>query len=155
VAGAEKALGERHTEETHIIPLALAAANASSGFTLFGNDYPTPDGTCVRDYIHISDLADAHVLALEKMQPGHHAIYNLGNGQGFSNRDILHMVETVTGHQLSVSEAARRPGDPAVLVASSQKARNELGWQPRHDQLDTIVGDAWLFYRQTYSKVGL
>lgn len=146
VAGAEGELGERHKVETHIIPLALAAAAKGSTFKLFGDDYPTKDGTCVRDYIHVSDLARAHVLALGKLQPGKHGIYNLGNGSGFSNREVIEAVNRVTGKRLEVSMEARRPGDPAVLIASSARAERELGWVPERPKLDHIVGDAWQFY---------
>lgn len=148
VAGAYKTHGERHEPETHIIPLALAAADLGKPFTIFGTDYPTPDGTCIRDYIHVRDLARAHLLALDKLSGGH-AIYNLGNGQGFSNREVVKTVEAVTGKSLDVKTGPRRPGDPAILVASSQLAKKELGWIPEKPELKTIVGDAWEFYLST------
>ena len=148
VAGAYRRYGERHDPETHIIPLALAAADRGREFTIFGDDYPTPDGTCIRDYIHVHDLARAHLLALDKLQASQHAIYNLGNGQGFSNREVVKAVEKVTGKQLAVKIGQRRAGDPAVLVASSERAKKELGWQPAKPALETIITDAWEFYQE-------
>lgn len=141
-------VGERHDPETHLIPNALRVAlGQQDKLALFGDDYPTPDGTCVRDYIHVADLAAAHLLALEAMQPGEHRIYNLGNGTGFSNREVIEVVREVTGHPIPVEMAPRRPGDPAVLVASSDKARRELGWTPAKPSLHEIVSDAWTFAR--------
>ncbi|MBN1171441.1 MAG: UDP-glucose 4-epimerase GalE [Micromonosporaceae bacterium] len=154
VAGAHTAadgtaLGERHDPETHLIPLALrAAAGVQERLSLFGDDYPTRDGTCVRDYIHISDLAAAHLLALEAMQPGTHEVYNLGNGNGFSNREVIEVVEQVTGCSVPVEVAPRRAGDPAELVASSDKAKQELGWVPAKPSLPEIVADAWAFFQR-------
>ncbi|MBL8159039.1 UDP-glucose 4-epimerase GalE [Candidatus Saccharibacteria bacterium] len=149
VAGAYGLCGERHDPETHIIPLAFEAITGKrDGFMLFGDDYPTEDGTCVRDYIHVSDLAKAHILALGALTPGKHDIFNLGNGNGFSNRQVVAAVEKVTGRQLPVAVAPRRAGDPAVLIASSQKARDVLGWQPEKAGLEEIIGDAWKFYTQ-------
>lgn len=147
VAGADGEHGERHKVETHIIPLALAAAAGDRTFKLFGSDYPTKDGTCVRDYIHVADLARAHVAALVKLEEGIHTIYNLGNGDGFSNREVIETVERVTGKTLDIDMQERREGDPAVLIASNQKARDELGWTPEHPELNDIVGDAWRFYQ--------
>ncbi|OLE27882.1 MAG: UDP-glucose 4-epimerase GalE [Actinobacteria bacterium 13_1_20CM_3_71_11] len=153
VAGAHRAgdgtlLGERHDPESHLIPIALqVAAGAREKLQLFGDDYPTPDGTCVRDYIHISDLAAAHLLALSTMEPSTHRIYNLGNGTGFSNRQVVEVVREVTGHPVPTEVAPRRGGDPAALVASSDKARSELGWTPAKPDLTEIVSDAWEFYR--------
>jgi UDP-glucose 4-epimerase len=148
VAGAYGSIGERHPVESHIIPLALhAAAQPKSVFTLFGDDYPTPDGTCIRDYIHVADLARAHLLALDALQPGAHTIYNLGNGNGFSNRKVIETVEKVTGKKLDVTIAPRRTGDPAVLIASSKNAQQALGWKPQKADLQTMVEDAWLFYQ--------
>ena len=147
VAGAYGRYGERHHPETHIIPVALAAADTGQPFTIFGDDYPTPDGTCVRDYIHVHDLARAHLLALDKLQPAKHAVYNLGNGQGFSNKAVVQAVETVTGKKLSIKVGKRRAGDPAVLVASSALAGKELGWKPAKPDLETIIADAWRFYQ--------
>ena len=150
VAGAEGEQGERHKTETHIIPLALAAAAGDGTFKLFGDDYPTRDGTCVRDYIHVSDLARAHVVVLDKLTPGRHCIYNLGNGGGFSNRQVLDTVQRVTGKKLNIRVEKRREGDPAELIASSELAKRELGWEPQIPAIDDIVGDAWRFYRQMH-----
>lgn len=149
VAGAHGRYGERHHPETHIIPLALAAADNGKEFTIFGTDYPTPDGTCVRDYIHVRDLADAHLLALGKLSQGKHTIYNLGNGSGFSNKEVLSMVESVTGKKLNIKYSERREGDPATLVASSELAQRELGWKPEKQSLQAIIEDAWDFYLTT------
>jgi UDP-glucose 4-epimerase len=138
--------GERHAPETHLIPNALmVAAGRREKLPLFGDDYPTPDGTCVRDYIHVADLATAHLAALGAVQPGEHRLYNLGNGTGFSNQEVVRAVRDVTGHPVPVEMAPRRAGDPAVLVASSDKARTELGWQPRQPGLHDIIADAWTF----------
>jgi UDP-glucose 4-epimerase len=146
VAGAYGRYGERHDPETHIIPVALAAADKGKAFTIFGDDYPTPDGTCVRDYIHVHDLARAHLLALDKLVASKHAIYNLGNGQGFSNKEVIKVVKKVTGKKLSVTIGKRRTGDPAVLVASSVLAEKELGWKPLTPKLEAIITDAWRFH---------
>ncbi|GAB3797884.1 UDP-glucose 4-epimerase GalE [Micromonospora zhanjiangensis] len=141
-------LGERHDPETHLIPIALqVAAGRREKLQIFGDDYPTADGTCVRDYIHIEDLARAHLLALEAARPGEHRIYNLGNGNGFSNRAVAEVVREVTGRPVPVEIAPRREGDPAELVASSDRARTELGWTPAKPTLHDMVGDAWAFYR--------
>jgi UDP-glucose 4-epimerase len=140
------ALGERHDPETHLIPIALeVAAGQRETLQVFGTDYPTPDGTCVRDYIHVEDLAAAHLLALDAAEPGSHRVYNLGNGTGFSNKQVVDVVRAVTGAPVPVQLAARRPGDPAELVASSARARDELGWAPAKPDLHTIVGDAWAY----------
>ena len=137
--------GERHAPETHLIPNILAiAAGADRQVQLFGDDYPTPDGTCVRDYIHVTDLAQAHLLALDACPPGQHRIYNLGIGNGFSNREVLDMCREVTGQDLQAVIAPRRPGDPAVLVASADRIKADLGWQPER-QLRAMVSDAWAF----------
>ncbi len=144
VAGAAYGLGERHTTETHLIPIALqVAAGQREALTVYGKDYPTPDGTCIRDYIHVADLADAHLLALPAPAPGEHRIYNLGNGTGFSVQEVVDAVREVTGHPVPVVVGERRPGDPAQLVASSDRIREELGWKPRHADLVRIVRDAW------------
>lgn len=149
VAGAYKDAGERHPVETHLIPLALqAAAGERPGLALFGTDYDTKDGTCVRDYIHVADLARAMILALDKLQPGQHSIYNLGNGNGFTNREVLEAVQRVTGREFTVTEEPRREGDPATLIASSERALQDLGWVPQRPQLDDIISDAWEFYQQ-------
>jgi len=140
--------GENHEPETHIIPIAFdAASGARDSFGLFGEDYPTPDGTCVRDYIHVADLADAHLLALKAAEAGEHKIYNLGNGNGFSNKEVVATVKRVTGVDFPVEIGPRRAGDPAELVASSERAKNELGWKPSRDSLDRMVADAWEYYQ--------
>ncbi|HUZ20582.1 MAG TPA: UDP-glucose 4-epimerase GalE [Acidimicrobiales bacterium] len=144
VAGAYGRFGERHDPETHLIPLALQAAiGRRDGIVVYGEDYPTPDGTCIRDYIHVVDIADAHLLALDAARPGAHLVCNLGNGEGFSVREVLATVGEVTGRELRITAAARRAGDPAVLVASSERARRVLGWTPRRPALADMVGDAW------------
>jgi UDP-glucose 4-epimerase len=150
VAGAlhtatDLAYGERHATETHLIPNALrAAAGSGASLKLFGTDYPTPDGTCVRDYIHVVDLADAHIRALQATERGSHFVINLGSGRGYSVREVLRTVEQVTGRPLPVEEVDRRAGDPAVLIASTEKARELLGWTPSRD-LHAMVSDAWAF----------
>lgn len=147
VAGAHGDCGERHVPETHIIPLLLeVAAGKRDTFTLYGGDYPTEDGTNVRDYIHVADLARAHVLALEHLEAGKHTIYNLGNGNGFSNKQVVEAVEKVVDKKLPVTTGPRREGDPATLVASSQRAHDVLGWKPEKS-LDEMVTDAWKFYQ--------
>lgn len=148
-AGAAPALGEDHQPETHLIPIILQVAlGERDHLELYGNDYGTPDGTCIRDYIHVSDLASAHVLALEALQPGEQRIYNLGNGRGFSNREVLDTARRVTGRSIPAVEAPRRPGDPAILIASSDRIRQELGWSPRHPDLGDIIGSAWAWRGQ-------
>ncbi|WP_003545043.1 UDP-glucose 4-epimerase GalE [Desulfotomaculum nigrificans] len=146
-AGADVAgdIGEDHQPETHLIPLVLQTAlGVRPEIKIFGTDYPTPDGTCIRDYIHVTDLANAHLLALEKIiNEGGSAIYNLGNGSGFSVREVIQVAQEVTGKLIKVMEAERRPGDPAVLVASSEKIKKELGWQPRYADLKTVISTAW------------
>jgi len=142
------ARGEQHDPETHLIPNALLVAlGRKEKLQLFGDDYATPDGTCVRDYVHVADLATAHLLALTAVSPGEHRVYNLGNGTGFSNREVIETVRAVTGHPIPVEMAPRRAGDPAVLVASSAKARADLGWVPARPALADIVADAWTFAR--------
>jgi UDP-glucose 4-epimerase len=144
VAGAAFGLGERHTTETHLIPIALqVAAGQRESMTVFGGDYPTPDGTGIRDYVHVADLADAHLLALPAPAAGEHRIYNLGNGTGFSVQEVVDAVRSVTGHPVPVVVGERRAGDPAQLVASSDRIRADLGWTPRHPDLAGIVRDAW------------
>ena len=143
-AGAGQVFGEDHRPETHLIPLLLETVMGQrETFSLYGTDYPTADGTCVRDYIHVLDLAQAHVLALETELPGHRHVFNLGNGRGFSNLEVIRAVEEVTGVNISIVEAARRPGDPAILIASSDKIRTELGWEPRRPRLEQLIEDAW------------
>ncbi len=154
VAGAIEGAGERHDPETHLIPNVLrVAAGEVEALAVFGDDYSTPDGTCIRDYIHVDDLATAHLLALEATGPdgavgaGRHRVYNLGNGNGFSVREVLDTARRVTGHPIPTMQADRRPGDPAILVASSQRIRAELGWEPRRPGLEEMVTDAWRFVR--------
>lgn len=147
VAGAHGDLGERHDPETHLIPnLLKVAAGQSAHASVHGTDYPTCDGTAVRDYLHVRDLADAHVRALERAEPGTHRIYNLGSGGGYTVRQVLSAVRRITGHPVPAVDGPRRAGDPAVLVAANDRAREELGWQPSRG-LDTIVADAWAFVR--------
>ncbi|MGF7086769.1 UDP-glucose 4-epimerase [Kroppenstedtia sanguinis] len=138
-------VGEDHDPETHLIPILLQVAlGQRDSIQVFGVDYPTPDGTCIRDYVHVMDLAEAHGLALDRLRKGgSSAVYNLGNGKGFSVREVIQAVEGVIGRRLQVQTAPRRPGDPAVLVASAEKARAELGWNPRYPELDEIVASAW------------
>ncbi|WP_329119637.1 UDP-glucose 4-epimerase GalE [Streptomyces sp. NBC_01353] len=149
VAGAYGDLGERHDPESHLVPLLLEVAlGRREAISVYGDDYPTPDGTCVRDYIHVADLAEAHLLALGAMTPGEHLICNLGNGNGFSVREVVETVRKVTGHPVPEVTAARRAGDPAVLVASAEAARERLGWIPSRPDLADIVRDAWAFARE-------
>ncbi|MBF6335770.1 UDP-glucose 4-epimerase GalE [Nocardia abscessus] len=146
VAGAYGGLGENRVVETHLIPLVLqVAAGHRKAISVFGTDWPTHDGTAVRDYIHIRDLAQAHVLALATAEAGTHRIYNLGSGTGFSVREVISACERVTGLPITAQDAPRRPGDPATLIASSARAIAELGWHPEHNDLDEIVTDAWNF----------
>jgi UDP-glucose 4-epimerase len=149
VAGAHGRFGERHAVETHLIPLVLQVASGRRETAqIFGDDWPTPDGTCIRDYIHVDDLAAAHLLALDKGVRGEHAIYNLGSGSGFSVREVVEACRTVTGHHIPATVAPRRAGDPAVLVASSAAAIAALGWRPQKTDLATIIGDAWRFAQE-------
>jgi UDP-glucose 4-epimerase len=148
VAGASGELGEDHDPETHLIPNILRAAQGDVPHVqIFGTDYPTPDGTAVRDYIHVDDLSRAHLLALDSQQPGEHQIFNLGNGNGFSVREVIVAAESVTGAEVPVEEAERRPGDPPILVAASELIRAELGWKPEKADLEEIVADAWAFFQ--------
>ncbi|WP_158840244.1 UDP-glucose 4-epimerase GalE [Saccharothrix deserti] len=148
VAGAYGRFGERHGVETHLIPIVLQVAlGKREQVQVYGDDWPTDDGTCVRDYIHVVDLADAHLRALEHAATGEHRIYNLGNGLGFSVRQVVDACREVTGHPIPADVAPRRAGDPAVLVASSERARTELGWKPERVDLAGIVRDAWEFTR--------
>jgi UDP-glucose-4-epimerase GalE len=141
-------IGEDHDPETHLIPLVIFAATGKRPhIEVFGTDYPTPDGTCLRDYIHVDDLAEAHLLALEKIGPGSELRYNLGIGRGYSVREVIRTVEEVTGKKVPVKEGPRRPGDPAVLVASSEKIQHVLGWRPRFADLRAIVETAWNWHR--------
>jgi UDP-glucose 4-epimerase len=144
VAGASGHLGEDHHPETHLIPLVLqAAAGQRPQVQVYGTDYPTPDGTAIRDYIHVEDLARAHLLALDSVQAGEHRIYNLGNGKGFSVREVIETARKVTGRPINAVDAPRRAGDPPILVASSQKIQHELGWLPVKPDLATMIADAW------------
>lgn len=146
VAGASGDLGEDHDPETHLIPNVLKAAlGITPQVQIFGTDYPTPDGTAIRDYIHIDDLTDAHVLALGATRLGEHRIFNLGNGNGFSVREVIAAARDLTGREIATVEAARRPGDPPELVAASAKIRSELGWEAQKPTLAEMVGDAWAF----------
>ncbi|MDA0633000.1 UDP-glucose 4-epimerase GalE [Nonomuraea sp. MCN248] len=144
VAGAYGRYRERHTVETHLIPNVLKVATGErESVSVFGTDYPTPDGTCVRDYIHVADLATAHLLALGACREGEHQIFNLGNGTGFSVREVIEVCRAVTGHEIPAVVGPRRAGDPAVLVASSERIQRELGWKPERTELRDIVADAW------------
>jgi UDP-glucose 4-epimerase len=150
VAGAlllrpDAAYGERHAIETHLIPIALqVAAGTRDVLDIYGTDYPTPDGTCIRDFLHVADVGDAHLRAMSAMQPGTHRVINLGSGTGYSVREVVDAVRRATGREVPVRSAPRRPGDPAVLVASNARAAAELGWMPARD-LDEMVADAWAF----------
>ncbi|MER7990385.1 UDP-glucose 4-epimerase GalE [Streptomyces noursei] len=152
VAGAYGSHGERHDPESHLIPLVLQVAQGRrDAISVYGDDYPTPDGTCVRDYLHVADLAEAHLLAVAAARPGEHLICNLGNGNGFSVREVIETVRKVTGHPIPEVTAARRDGDPAVLVASARTATDRLGWRPTRTDLADIIADAWAFARATSS----
>ena len=144
-------LGERHNPETHLIPAVLAAAEQGRPVQIFGDDYPTPDGTCVRDYSHVTDLADAHLRALAATRPGEHRVYNLGNGAGFSVREVIEVCREVTGIDIGADVGPRRAGDPAVLVASSERIQSELGWRASRD-LRAMAADAWAFTRARASR---
>jgi UDP-glucose 4-epimerase len=149
VAGAYGRFGERHTTETHLIPLVLQVATGErTTVHIYGDDYPTADGTAVRDYIHVTDLAHAHLLALVHARVGEHQIYNLGNGTGFSVRQVIEACREVTGHPIPAAVAQRRAGDPAVLVAAGDEARDQLGWKPERPDLTDIVADAWHFTQE-------
>jgi len=147
VAGARGPFGEDHHPETHLIPLVLRAASEGSSVKIFGTDYPTRDGTAVRDYIHVEDLGRAHLLALEAAEPGEHSVYNLGNGEGFSVREVVEAARGVTGESVDAVEAPRRAGDPPVLVASSEWIRTDLGWKPEKPGLEAMISDAWTWMR--------
>ena len=148
-AAADEGIGESHEPETHLIPNALkAAAGSGAGLKVFGDDYPTPDGTCVRDYVHVLDLADAHLRALAWMdrEPGAHR-FNLGNGNGFSVLEVIEAARRVTGRDIPYEIGPRRAGDPPVLVASSTQARDKLGWSPKYDRIEPIIETAWAWHR--------
>ncbi|MGC9292053.1 MAG: UDP-glucose 4-epimerase GalE [Acidobacteriaceae bacterium] len=151
VAGAIAGRGEAHEPETHLVPLVLdVALGRRKSIKIFGTDYPTPDGTCIRDYIHVQDLADAHLLALDALEKQDRLVYNLGNGRGFTVREVVESARRVTGHAIPVEEEPRRAGDPAVLVASSEKIMRELGWKPAFSSLDAIIASAWQWHQQRY-----
>ena len=140
-------LGEQHQDESHIIPLAIRALKENKPFTIFGSDYDTPDGTCVRDYVHVEDLANAHLLALNALAAGAAStIYNVGTGKGYSNREVAQKISEVSGQELQVTTGDKRPGDAGTLVADSTRIQNELGWKPEHSDLTTIVKTAWDFH---------
>jgi UDP-glucose 4-epimerase len=148
-ADPEGELGEDHSPETHLIPLVIKSALDGSSVPVYGTDYETPDGTCIRDYIHVTDLARAHILALQKLEREEKsAIYNLGNGNGYSVREVIKTVKKVTGRHVASVDSPRRPGDPARLVASSEKIRKQLGWNPEYPDLETIVQTAWEWHRK-------
>ncbi|HBR29813.1 MAG TPA: UDP-glucose 4-epimerase GalE [Firmicutes bacterium] len=148
-ADPEAEIGEDHHPESHLIPIVLQTAlGARDHLELYGTDYPTPDGTCVRDYIHVADLSQAHLLALKALAAGgNSAIYNLGNGQGYSNKEVIETARRVTGKEIRVLDGPRRPGDPAVLVASSAKIKAELGWNPKYPDLEQIIATAWRWHQ--------
>ncbi len=154
-ADPEGELGEEHDPETHLIPLVLqAAAGLRPEIVIFGDDYDTPDGTCIRDYIHISDLASAHVFALKRLQAGAGSnVYNLGNGQGFSVKEVIETAVAVTGHPIPVRVGPRRPGDPAQLISNASRARQDLGWIPQYPELDRIIATAWQWMQHGQPRV--
>jgi UDP-glucose 4-epimerase len=146
--GALPGRGEAHQPESHMIPLVLRVPlGQRENVSIYGTDYPTPDGTCIRDYIHLADLVSAHRLALEALEENERLVYNLGNGSGYSVREVIETARAVTGHPIPAVESPRRPGDPARLVASSAKIRRELGWQPGHPDLKDILTGAWEWHR--------
>ena len=151
-AGADKSgkIGERHRNETHLIPLALEVATGRrENIKIFGANYPTPDGTCIRDYIHVSDLTGAHLLALKSLlSGGNSAVYNLGNNRGYSVREVIELARKVTGRPIPAIEADKRPGDPAILIASSDKIKKKLGWKPEYEDLETIIKTAWVWHQR-------
>jgi UDP-glucose 4-epimerase len=146
-AGATEALGEDHRPETHLVPVVLeVAAGKLPSLELYGTDYPTPDGTCIRDYVHVSDLAQAHSLALERAKKGS-AVYNVGSGQGFSNGEVIEAARRITGRTIPVREAPRREGDPAILVASAAKVKVQLGWEPAFADIESVIESAWRWHQ--------
>ena len=152
VAGALEGRGEAHEPESHLIPLILdVALGRRHSIKIFGTDYPTPDGSCIRDYVDVRDLARAHLLAFDALAHHDRLIYNLGNGRGFSVREVVESARRVTGHPIPVEEEPRRPGDPAVLIASYDKIGRELGWEPQYAKLDDIISSAWAWHQQRYS----
>ncbi len=147
-SGASESYGEDHRPETHLIPIVLQVAlGKRDQVQIYGTDYPTRDGTCVRDYIHVIDLAQAHILALQALDEGS-CVYNLGNGQGFTVREVIDTARTITGHPIPAVPAPRRPGDPAILVASSEKLSRDLGWKPRFPDLEAIIRSAWDWHQR-------
>ena len=154
VAGAIDGYGEQHEPESHLIPLILdVAMGRRASIKIFGHDYATADGTCVRDYIHVEDLANAHLLALEALNGDRkQLVYNIGNGHGFTVLQVIDSVRRITGHAIPVEVCDRRPGDPAVLVASSEAIQRDLGWKPKHPALDDIIGSAWTWHRKLYGS---
>lgn len=147
-AAADNSLGEDHTPETHLIPLVLQVALGKRPYIeIYGTDYPTSDGTCIRDYIHVEDLAEAHLLAIEKIVPGEARCYNVGIGYGYSVREVIRLAEIITGRSIAVKETARRPGDPARLVAAADAIRKALGWNPKYQELKPILETAWEWHR--------
>lgn len=147
-AAADGSLGEDHRPETHLIPVILQVAlKVREKLTVFGTDYPTPDGTCIRDYIHVDDLCQAHIMAMEALRPGDARFYNLGIGRGYSVREVLQSAERVTGREIAVEYGPRRPGDPAELYADSTKVQTELGWRPHYTDIDPIVATAWNWHK--------
>jgi UDP-glucose 4-epimerase len=157
--GASPGRGEAHRPESHLIPRVLQIAlGQAEAATVYGIDYPTPDGTCIRDYIHISDLVSAHLLALGALEKSERLVYNVGSGKGFSVREVIETARKVTGHAIPAVEAPRRPGDSARLVASSERIRRELGWNPGHDNLQDIISSAWEWHKSHphgYAKSGV
>ena len=151
VAGATDGYGEAHEPESHLIPLILdVALGRRKSIKIFGQDYPTPDGTCIRDYIHVEDLAQAHLLALNALADHKHLVYNIGNGQGFTVLQVIESVRRITGHPIPVELCERRAGDPAVLVASSAAIQKDLGWKPNFPDLDQIIGSAWAWHQRLH-----
>jgi UDP-glucose-4-epimerase GalE len=147
-ASPDGTLGEDHSPETHIIPIVLQVALGKRPHVeVYGTDYPTPDGTCIRDYVHVDDLAEAHLLALERLEPGKGLCLNLGTGKGYSVREVIRTAEEVTGKKIAVKEGPRRPGDPPVLVAAAERGQRELGWTPRYTELRPIIETAWNWHR--------
>jgi len=157
-AGADAAgdIGERHQPETHLIPLILQVATGErEAIRIFGEDYPTPDGTCLRDYVHVTDLTQAHLLALESLlRGGSNAIYNLGNSTGYSVRQVIDVAREVTGHPIPAIVSERRAGDPAILIADSSRIRADLGWQPQYESLEEIIQTAWTWHRKEAGLAG-
>jgi len=149
-------IGERHTNETHLIPLILEVANGRrENINIFGTNYPTHDGTCIRDYIHVSDLTQAHLLALEALlSGGKSAVYNLGNNRGYSVREVIELARKLTGKPIPAIEADRRPGDPAILIASSDKIKKKLGWKPKFEDLENIIKTAWIWHQKEANTGG-